>query len=458
MMSERKISKAKIHLVTIENLVPEDDYLRKVESILDFSFIYDEVRDLYSKNNGRPSIDPVVLIKYLLLGYLEGIPSERKIEIQIKRTPAYRWFLGLELDDPVPDHSTISQNRRRRFNGQNVYRRIFERIVYQCLQNGLASGKVILTDSTHIKANASKKHNVKIMVEEKAKEYMKRLDKYEKEERKYLEEKGLIKPQRLRKKDKKPKMIERTISLTDPDAGMLNRPNKPSGMHYLSHQSIDAKNGIIVDVEVTPGNVSDSEPYLDRVEYMKNHLKLPIKALGVDSMYGTSLICKSTEDMELELYTPDKQIGGSTCKVEFTREYFKYDKEKNHFICPMGKYLTLRSLEREKYNTSRIYRAKTEDCINCPLSKKCLSESQKSRTIRGNIFEDSVKRQRQKNGTPKHKQILRLRQIWCEGSFSAQKRMYNLNCLFRRGIEAAEDHCLMSAIALNLKRMIKFMG
>jgi len=261
MLTQRKSLQLKLHCITMEDLVPENHFLRKLESAVDFNFIYDEVRDLYCPDNGGPCIDPVMLVKYLLIGYLFGIESERRIEQEIQVNMAYRWFLGLDIGERVPDHSTISQNRRRRFNGESLFRRLFENILIQCIESGLVDGKIILTDSTHVKASASSKKNIKVEVGLKASEYMDRLDRYEAAERKRLEESGAIKPKRAGR-EKKIKVTEQTINTTDPDAGLLGRPGKPGGMHYLSHQSVDAANGIVVDVEVTSGNTNDSQSYL----------------------------------------------------------------------------------------------------------------------------------------------------------------------------------------------------
>lgn len=457
MLTQRENMQLKLHWITIEDLVPEDHFLRKLEALVDFSFIYDEVRELYCPDNGRPGIDPVVLVKYLLVGYLYGIESERRIEQEIQVNMAYRWFLGLDIGERVPDHSTISQNRRRRFDGENLFRRLFERILGQCMEHGLVEGRVILTDSTHVKASASSKKLVKVAVEREAGDYMERLDRYEAEEREKLEKSGAIRPQRRGREKKEGRMPKRTVSSIDPDAGILRRPGKPTGPHYLSHQSVDAAHGIVVDVAVTAGNANDSCRYLERIEYMREHLGLDIEEAGADSAYGTSLIYKVMEEMGIRLHTPGP-TGGATCKVEMKREEFRYDGEKDVFVCPAGKKLTLRNLEREQFNICGVYRAQRTDCRDCSLYAQCVSSSQKSRTIRRNIFEDAVKRQRASDGTPAHKQILNLRQIWCEGSFAAQKWMHNLRRLFRRGLEAAEDHCLLSATALNLKRMVRCLG
>lgn len=457
MLTRAENKQIKFHMVTIEDLVPEDHFVRKLDRVVDFSFIYEEVSGYYCENNGRPCVDPVILIKYLLIGFLFGIESERRIEQEIQVNMAYRWFLGLDLDERVPDHSTISQNRRRRFQGEGVFRRLFERIVRQCMVKGLVEGRILLTDSTHVKANASYKKNIKVLAERETTDYMERLDLYEAQERMRLETSGAIKAQRKGRTKKEERKVERTVSTTDPDAGMMRRPGKPEGMHYLSHQSLDAAHGIVVDVAVTPGNGNDSEPYLGRIEYIRDHLGLDIKAAGADSAYGTSLICRAMEDMGIRLYTPGA-TGGVSYKVEFRREDFRYEQQKDCFICPAGKELPLRSLEREHYNICRTYRADRKDCRCCPMLSRCVSDSHRSRTVRVNIFEDAVKRMRERDGTPFHQRILNLRQIWCEGSFAAQKSMHNLRRLFRRGLGAAEEHCLLSAMALNLKRMVKCLG
>lgn len=251
--------------------------------------------------------------------------------------------------------------------------------------------------------------------------------------------------------------VEKTVNSTDPEAGILNRPGKPVGPHYLSHQSVDSAHGIIVDVAVAAGNAADSVPYLDRIEYMRDHVGLDIHTVGADSAYGTSLICQTLEDMGISLYTPGPP-GGSTCQVKLTREDFCYQADVDSLLCPAGKKLTLHSLEREEYNVCRVYRAERKDCQTCPLYEKCVSASQRSRTLRVNIFEEAVKRCRARKGTPKQDALLKQRQIWCEGTFAAQKARHNLRRLNRRGLEAAESHCLLSAVALNLKRMVKCLG
>lgn len=177
MINEIKSKQQKLEMVYIENLVPQDHILRKIDKYIDFSFIRELTKDLYCHDNGRPAVDPVVLFKMLFIGYLFGIRSERQLIRDIEVNTAYRWFLGFSLTDKIPDHSTISQNRRRRFKNTDIAQKIFDNIVLQAISHGLVEGKVLYTDSTHLKANANKRKFIEKEVEKSVKDYMTELDK-----------------------------------------------------------------------------------------------------------------------------------------------------------------------------------------------------------------------------------------------------------------------------------------
>lgn len=457
MMTRQQCKQLKLHVVTIEDLVPEDHFLRKVEQMLDLSFIYDEVEDMYCSCNGRPSIDPVMLIKFLLLGFLYGIPSERRIEEEIRVNVAYRWYLGLDLLESVPDHSTISQNRRRRFNQSNLFRALFERIVTMCIENGLVDGKLVFTDSTHIKANASRKSEYIRQVEAVTNHYLEELDQYEEAVRKQLEEEGKIKPVTCRKRKERTKIVERRESKTDPEAGYYCRKGKPLGMHYLSHETVDSKAGIIIDVAATPGNVRDSQPYMERIDYIENNLGLKIQAACADGAYDTSLIHQQFSERGIEFYTP-KTMEPKRGTTEFQRDSFRFDTQRDVFICPAEKELQFRRLNRTTGTISKEYSCKKEDCQNCALRSRCVSKRCPAKRIQVNIFEEIVRKHHENDGSEKHRRALTLRQIWSEGTFAAQKARHNLKFMYRRGQKAAEQQCLLSSSALNIRRMVKMMG
>lgn len=177
MINEIKSTQQKLEMVYIENLVPQDHVLRQIDKYVEFSFIRELTKDLYCHDNGRPAVDPVVLFKMLFIGYLFGIRSERQLVKDIDVNVAYRWFLGFSLTDKVPDHSTISQNRRRRFKGTDIAQQIFDNIVFQAMSHKLVEGKVLYTDSTHLKANANKKKIIEQEVQKSVKDYVQELDK-----------------------------------------------------------------------------------------------------------------------------------------------------------------------------------------------------------------------------------------------------------------------------------------
>ena len=179
----------KYHMVTIEDLVPENHFLRKLEKALDLSFVYEETAHLYSQKYGRPPIDPVVMVKYLLVGFLYGIPSERQIEERCADSNAFRWYLGIDLDERVPDHSTISQLRRRKPAFRKVFRRLFEQVAQQCIDMGLASGRLVATDSTHVKASASLASMYLVETQEGPGAYWERLNAYEEQAGEHLAQK-----------------------------------------------------------------------------------------------------------------------------------------------------------------------------------------------------------------------------------------------------------------------------
>jgi len=176
MLKKPELQQQELEWVSIEALVPEHHLLRKVDQTVDFGFIRDRVKHLYCEDNGRPALDPVVLFKLLLLGYLYGVRSERQLMREVEVNVAYRWFLGFRLRDKVPDASTLSQNRRRRFSESTIYQEIFDEIVLLAVNKGLASGAVLYTDSTHLKANANKNKYDLAEVQVKPQEYLASLD------------------------------------------------------------------------------------------------------------------------------------------------------------------------------------------------------------------------------------------------------------------------------------------
>lgn len=449
----------KLHMLTMEDLVPQDHFLRKLEAILDLSFVYEETRQLYNHKIGRPPIDPVVLVKYLLLGYLYGIPSERQIEVQCLERPSFRWYLGLDLDEAVPDHSTISQNRRRRPAMRKVFRCLFEEVVRQCVAAGLVSGRIVATDSTHVKARASRASEYLVEAVEEPGVYWERLDQYEEAALEELEKKtGKRRKSRTKQIKRNRRRPHKRKSRTDPEAGYLKRPSKPLGMHYLSHQTLDTDHGIILDVAVTSGDTSDTAPYLDQMEYV-HHGVIPVQNATADAIYDFPLAHQVLGEQGIAYCVRPLNRHDRTV-APIKRDAFVYDEVNDGYRCPNGKMLRLNTLRRSDSGLYWVYSADRRDCQVCPLKESCLSgcRRESARKLERNLFEVAVNRDLRRQKDVDYLIALRLRQIWCEGTFAIQKWSHNLTRIMRRGLEAAEDHCLLSATALNLKRMIRCLG
>ena len=293
MISINKNIQSEILMTTMEEIVPEDSLFRKIDKYIDFTFIYDKVKYLYCENNGRPSIDPVVLFKIVFIQALDGIKSMRQTRKKIKVDAEYRWFLGIPFGQDTPHFSTFSKNYERRFKDSNIFEEIFIEIVNKAIKYNLVDGTTFYTDSTHKKANANKNKYDDEVVE------------VVKERRKWLEEE--INEERIKQGRKpfeyKDEMEEKHIkvSTTDKESGYYHRDNKEKGFMYLDHRTVDDKCNIIVDAYVTKGNVHDSGPFIERAEYIKNKFGFELKKYAVDSGYLT---------LDIKKYFIDNNIFG----------------------------------------------------------------------------------------------------------------------------------------------------
>ena len=444
MMTLRDGVQQKMLCVTLESLMPQEHFLRRLDSLMDFSFIYQRVESLYS-HRGRPSIDPVVVVKMLLLGYLYGIDSERRLEQEVRVNIAYRWFLGIDLDEPVPDHSTFSKLRRRKFNGAALFEELFDEVVRKCIEHGLIDGKLLLTDSTHVRANARNDVLERVAVEAEPSAYLQRLNEQAVKDGVYPKH----------RKEKKKGYKELVKSPADPDAGFMKRTGKPLGFYYLSHQTCDARHGLITDVNTTPGNVLDSTVHSERIKRQIAVFGFRPEAVCADSAYDSSEIHKDMLDMGIRTYIPKRNLPKPASGV-FSEADFIYDRESDTLTCPNACRLIF-SNYRDRLGQKRC-KASAGECSACPLRSRCISRDAKYRVVERAYFKWASEEQHMRNdGTPGYYEALRLRKIYCEGNFSHQKAEHNLRRLRKRGLGKAHEHCLLSATALNLKRMVKLL-
>ena len=431
-----------MEFVCIDELVPTDHLLRKIDKHIDFSFIHELVKDLYCADNGRPALDPTLLFKMLLVGYLFGVRSERQLAREVQVNVAYRWFLGLNLTDKVPDASTFSQNRRRRFNESDVFQQIFDEIVLQAIAKRLVSGKHLFTDSTHLKANANKNKKTRVEVAASRQDYMDALDNAVEEDRLFHGKKP------LKPTTKAPTTREINKSTTDPDSGYMVRDEKPKGFFYLDHRTVDGKCNIITDVHVTPGNVHDSVPYLERLDRQIERFDLPVEAVGLDAGYFTSAVCKGIEDRGL--YGVMGYRRPTHKKGYFYKREYQYDVNSDTYICPAGQSLIYKTTSREGY---RHYQSDPNICVNCEHLLRCTKNAKQVKTVTRHVWENSKERINQHRLTPEGKVIYKRRKETVERSFADAKQLHGYRYARYTGLNRVQGQCLLVAAAQNIKKI-----
>jgi transposase len=436
---------SKMETVILENLVPEDHLLRKIYKYIDFSFINKMCKPYYCENNGRPAIEPVILFKMLFIGYLYGIRSERRLVEEVKVNMAYRWFLGYGLEDKIPDASVIWQNRRRRFKKTDIPQQIFDEIVKQAIRHNLVDGKVLYSDSTHLKANANKNKFTNQEITRSTKAYVAELDKAVALDRENHKKKP------LNDKDddnNTPPTKNIKVSTTDPESGFMHRDRKPKGFYYLDHRTVDGKANIITDVYVTPGNVNDVDPYIDRLKIQIEKFGFEVKAVGLDAGYNTNNICRELAQMGIMGAIAYRR--GCHAKGKYSKHKFQYIKEWDVYICPERCYLEYRTTDRNGY---REYRAKEERCLNCPRRTECLTEKQKFKTLRRHVWEDYRDTMREFLRTDEGKKIYARRKETIERSFADSKELHGLRYCRMRGLKRVSEQCLLTAAVQNMKKI-----
>lgn len=430
-------------MVTLESLVPPDHLLRRIDAVIDFSFIHELTAPLYCPDNGRPALDPTLMFKALFLGFLFGIRSERQLVREIEVNVAYRWFLRLKLTDRVFDASTLSQNRRRRYQDDSVARDIFDQIVEQAIAHGLVDGQVLYTDSTHLKANANKNRFDKAVVAKSRSDYWDDLDAAVEVERAAHGQKP------LKVKDRRPVEKETKVSRTDPESGYMVRDGKPKGFFYLDHRTVDGQLGIITDSYATPANVHDSIVYLARLDRQRARFGFEVGAVGLDAGYATAGIAKGLEKRAILGVTgyrnPTPPKPGMMRKSKFV-----YDEIADGYRCPQGQLLAYATTDRTGY---RHYKSNPQVCRTCPLLASCTTNAKAQRTITRHVWQDARERTDAHRLTPWGKAIYKRRKETVERSFADAKQLHGHRYARFRSLIRVSCQCLLAAAAQNIKKI-----
>src|SRR3954467_9363383 len=426
----------------LDEAVPDDHPVRAIPAVLDLSWVHAELAPYYPKI-GRPSIDPALMIRMLIIGYVFGIRSERLLCREVQVNMAYRWFCGLSIEDKIPDHSAFSRARNERFRDSGIFRRVFERVVEACIAAGLVGGEGFAVDASLIAADANKQRSIP------GKDWDKKRDpetasRAMKEYLATLDEAAFGAAS-----DVTPKFV----SPSDPAAQWTGAMRGPAFFAYADNYLIDVKFGIIMDVEasraIRQAEVGAAKTMIERTE---RRFDLKPKLLAADTAYGSgSNLNWLVNDKDIKPHIPvidkSKRQDGT-----FSREDFTFDKKRNVYTCPAGKTLKTTGKVVDDGETI-VYRASTNDCGPCPLKHQCCPKTPERKVTRS-IYEEARDVARALAKTAAFAQSCCDRKR-VEMLFAHLKRILKLGRLRLRGPRGAQDEFTLAAIAQNLRRLAK---
>ena len=439
----------------LDEVVPRDHLVRQIDGVLDLDWVHKELAPYYS-HTGRPSIDPMLMIRMLIVGYVFAIRSERRICAEVQVNLAYRWFCRLGIEDRIPNHSVFCRARLERFRESDALRRVFEGVVAMCIAAGLVGGEAFSIDASLIKADVDKKKRtpgdqpIAWPKAEKAshavREYLAALDAARSDEESAGgDDSGASSGGRGGKPPKQ-------VSLTDPQAAWVTRKGIDPFFAYDANYLIDNKVGIILDAEGTRANrikeIAVAQTMVDRVE---RRFDLRPQRLADDTVYGVGRLLKWLMDRAI---TPHVPVWDKSARPDgkFSRADFVFDRERNVYICPAGKLLTHTGF----IDQGRIlpYRASAYDCAKCALKPRCTTAN--ARKVSRDIDEDVRDQVRALADTEAFQRSHRERKK-VEMRFAHMKRILRLDRLRLRGLSGARDEVLLTATAQNLRRLAKLL-
>ncbi len=439
----------------LDKVVPPDHLVRQIDGLLDLSWLHKELAPFYS-HTGRPSVDPVLMIRMLIVGYVFALRSERRLCAEVQVNLAYRWFCKLGIEDKIPDHSVFCRARRERFRASDALRRVFESVVAKCISAGFVGGEAFSVDASLIKADVDKTKRLpgdqpiawpkSEEASHAVREYIAALDTANGDQIGDSGDGDGSSPSSHRRKPPK------EVSLTDPQATWVTRPGVDPFFAYDANYLIDNKAGIILDAAGTRANraveIAVTQTMVDRVE---RRFDLRPQKLAGDTAYGAVRLLKWLVDRNI---TPHVPVWDKSARPDgtFSRAEFAFDRKRNVYVCPGGAELT--STGNIDQGHIVYYRASKNDCSRCSLKPKCTTAV--VRKITRDLNEDVRDRIRALATTEAFQQSCRERKK-VEMRFAHMKRIFRLDRLRLRGLNGVKDEVLLTAIAQNLRRLAKLL-
>ncbi len=437
MMGQQSRTESLFYYFRLEEQIPNDHLLRVIDGHVDFSFVREQLKDFYSLT-GRPSIDPEVLLRLLLVGYLYGITSERRLMDEVRMHLAYRWFTRLGFDQEVPDHSTFSKNRHGRFRQSGVFRKIFEEIVRRCLEAGFVEGRNLAVDGTLVGANASQQSRV-------PRERLVEVAKLSRTVQEYLAELEQQNP--VTDPEGSPKLQEK-VSTTDPDATWAVKSG-PAVLGYYDNYLVDTTSGVILSVDATPALFSqETFAARRRVEHV-GQFGIHPQNLAADKAYGSGEFLAWLLARNIQPHIPVIDRRHQT-QGRFTAEHFRYEPKENAYYCPEGKPLHYRGQRRD--SGGDLYRSTEAQCRGCPQKKLCTVGPYRRLFVH---WQESARQTvRELASTPDYKRSQRAR-YKIEALFAELKQQIKLRKVRLRRLWNVAEQFYLAATAQNLKRLVQ---
>ncbi len=437
-----------LQMFCMDDLVPENHLLRVIDKAIDWTFIYDLVEDKYSPGFGRPSMDPVILIKIPFIQYLYGIRSMRQTIREIEVNVAYRWFLGLEMLDPVPHFSTFGKNYSRRFKDTDLFEQIFEHILNECYKYRLVDPTEVFVDATHVKARANNKKMRKRIAHQEAKFYEELLKEEINKDREAHGRKPLKEKDDDAPKDgtsgggKEPKEVKESTS--DPESGWFHKGEHKQVFAYGVETACD-KHGWILGYSVHPGNQHDSITFPALYEKIKD---IGIGTMIMDAGYKTPAIAKMLMDDGIAPLFPYKRP--MTKEGFFEKHEYVYDEYYDCYICPNNRTLEYSTTNREGY---REYKSSGSICEQCPYLSQCTAGREHVKVVTRHIWEPYMEKAEDIRHTLGMKELYQQRKQTIERIFGTAKENHGFRYTQQYGKARMEMKVGLTYACMNLKKL-----
>ncbi len=440
MMGQHDRSEALFYYFRLEDQVPATHLLRLIEKHISFAFVREKLKASYS-DTGRPSIDPELLLRILLIGYLYGITSERKLVEELRMHLAWRWFTGLGFDQEIPHHSTFSKNRHGRFQESKLFEELFEQIVKQCVEVGLVQGKHLSVDGSFVEANAAKESRI-------PREQLAEAAQVKQTVRQYLVELEQQNP------TEEPVHQQDQVSTTDPDSTYATKGGIPARMGYYDNYLIDNHSCVIVGVQATAARMSqETVAAQDMLTRFTQWQGREPESVAADTTYGNGEFLQWLADRSITPYMRTRDSALRKNNPGYGPERFTYQPESNTYRCPAGEQLNYVGLNVR--NRAHAYIGSAKRCGACSQKAQCTTGRYKYLAI--HMHESVRQRARELAQTPEFAKAQRQRKK-VEALFAQLKNQIGLRRLRLRRLKFVREQFFLAAVAQNIKRLVRFLS